>query len=103
MEAESAALLSVVEEELMSRPLGFALDCHSGFGWDDSIWFPYARTAREMAHLPGMFLLKTMFEESYPIRTTATRSSRRAISICCMATCGTAHTTARAHLTSSCR
>ncbi|SAK54150.1 Zinc carboxypeptidase [Caballeronia pedi] len=66
METESAALLSVVEEQLMSRPLAFALDCHSGFGWDDSIWFPYARTEREMAHLPEMFLLKTMFEESYP-------------------------------------
>ncbi|KND58294.1 Zinc carboxypeptidase-related protein [Candidatus Burkholderia verschuerenii] len=66
MEAESAALLSVVDEELMSRPLSFALDCHSGFGWNDSIWFPYARTEREMAHLPEMFLLKTMFEESYP-------------------------------------
>jgi len=66
METESAALLSVVEEQLMSRPLSFALDCHSGFGWDDSIWFPYARTERQMAHLPEMYLLKTMFEESYP-------------------------------------
>lgn len=58
--------LTVVEEELMSRPLSFALDCHSGFGWDDSIWFPYARPAQPMPHLPEMFLLKTMFEESYP-------------------------------------
>jgi hypothetical protein len=66
MEVESAALLSVVEDELMSRPLSFALDCHSGFGWDDSIWFPYARTDRQMPHLAEMFLLKTMFEQSCP-------------------------------------
>ena len=66
MEVESAALLSVVEEELMSRPLSFALDCHSGFGWDDSIWFPYARTDAQMPHLAEMFLLKTMFEQSCP-------------------------------------
>jgi hypothetical protein len=66
MELESAALLRVVKEELLSRPLSFALDCHSGFGWDDSIWFPYARTHRAMAHLPEMFLLKTMFEQAYP-------------------------------------
>ncbi len=66
LEAESEALLSVVQDELLLWPLSFALDCHSGFGWDDSIWFPYARTEREMAHLPEMFLLKTMFEESYP-------------------------------------
>lgn len=50
----------------MSRSLSFALDCHSGFGWDDSIWFPYARTERQMAYLPEMFLLKRTFEESYP-------------------------------------
>lgn len=66
MEVESAALLSVVEEELISRPLSFAIDCHSGFGWDDSIWFPYARTERQMPHLAEMFLLKTMFEQSCP-------------------------------------
>ncbi|MEJ0002900.1 MAG: M14 family zinc carboxypeptidase [Pararobbsia sp.] len=33
MEPESLALLRVVKEELMSRPLSFAVDCHSGFGW----------------------------------------------------------------------
>jgi hypothetical protein len=66
MELESAALLEVVKQELLTRPLSFALDCHSGYGWGDSIWFPYARTDRQMAHLPEMFLLKTMFEQGYP-------------------------------------
>lgn len=66
MEAESTALLDVVRQELMSRPLSFAIDCHSGFGWDDSIWFPYARTDQQMLHLPEMYLLKTMFERAYP-------------------------------------
>jgi Zinc carboxypeptidase len=66
LEVESAALLRVVKQELMTRPLSFALDCHSGYGWDDSIWFPYARTRRQMAHLPEMFQLKTMFEQAYP-------------------------------------
>ncbi|HTJ93997.1 MAG TPA: M14 family zinc carboxypeptidase [Pararobbsia sp.] len=66
MELESTALLDVVKAELMSRPLSFAVDCHSGFGWDDSIWFPYARTDRQMMHLPEMYLLKTMFERAYP-------------------------------------
>lgn len=66
MELESAALLATVKQELMSRPLSFALDCHSGFGWGDSIWFPYARTVRHMPHFPEMYLLKTMFEQAYP-------------------------------------
>lgn len=66
MESESAAMLRVVEEELLPRPLSFAVDCHSGYGWRDSIWFPYARTTRPMPHLAEMFLLKTLFEQAHP-------------------------------------
>ena len=66
MEAESAALLRVVSEQLASRPFSLALDCHSGYGFDDSLWFPYAKTRRLMAHLPEMFALRTMLEQSHP-------------------------------------
>ena len=66
MEAESSALLKVVREQLASRPFSLALDCHSGCGFEDSIWFPYAKTRRLMAHLPEMFALKTMLEQSMP-------------------------------------
>ena len=66
MEPESMALLRVVEAELLSRPLSFAVDCHSGYGWRDSIWFPYARTHAPMPHFPEMYLLKTMFEQAHP-------------------------------------
>lgn len=66
METESAAVLQVAAQQLQCRPLSFALDCHSGYGWGDSIWFPYARTAAPMAHLPEMFALKTMFEQAHP-------------------------------------
>ena len=66
MQAESTALLQVVREQLACRPFSLALDCHSGYGFDDSIWFPYAKTRRLMAHLPEMFALKTMLERSHP-------------------------------------
>jgi len=66
MEIESTALLQVVREQLASRPFSLALDCHSGYGFSDSIWFPYAKTRRMMPHLPEMFALKTMLEESMP-------------------------------------
>jgi len=65
-EIESAALLQVVREQLASRAFSLALDCHSGYGFSDSIWFPYAKTRRMMPHLPEMFALKTMLEESMP-------------------------------------
>jgi hypothetical protein len=66
MQLESTALLQVVRDQLASRPFSLALDCHSGYGFDDSIWFPYAKTRRLMAHLPEMFALKTMLEQSHP-------------------------------------
>ncbi|MFC5519566.1 M14 family zinc carboxypeptidase [Polaromonas jejuensis] len=66
MEAESTALLQVVREQLAGRPFSLALDCHSGYGFDDSLWFPYAKTRRLMAHLPEMFALKTLLEQSHP-------------------------------------
>lgn len=66
MEAEAAAVLRVAETQLSTRPLSIALDCHSGYGWRDSIWFPYARTRKRMPHLPEMYVLKTMFERAHP-------------------------------------
>ena len=49
MELEIAALLKVVSQQLACRPFGLALDCHSGYGFGDSISFPYAKTRRMMA------------------------------------------------------
>jgi hypothetical protein len=66
MEPEAAALLQVVETQLATRPLSIALNCHSGYGCSDSIWFPYARTRKLMQHLPEMYVLKMMFERAHP-------------------------------------
>ena len=51
MEVESQALCQVVHEELLSREFSLALDCHSGFGITDRIWFPYAYSANLCTHL----------------------------------------------------
>jgi hypothetical protein len=65
MQAESAALCRVVEQELLSRPFSIALDCHSGFGVHDRIWFPYAHTARPIAHLAEMFALNEILDATH--------------------------------------
>ncbi len=65
MEAESRALCQVVEEELLSREFSIALDCHSGFGLNDRIWFPYAHTAQPIAHLPEIHALKEIFDQTH--------------------------------------
>lgn len=69
MEAESQAVCQVVAEELLSRQFSLALDCHSGFGLRDRIWFPYAHTVTPIAHLPEVHALKCLFDDSYPIHS----------------------------------
>jgi hypothetical protein len=64
LEAESGALCAVVEDELLTREFAIALDCHSGFGSTDRLWFPYAHTARPIAQLPEMLALKELFDQS---------------------------------------
>ncbi|HTY98409.1 MAG TPA: M14 family zinc carboxypeptidase [Rhodocyclaceae bacterium] len=65
MEAESQAVCRVVEEELHARPFSLAIDCHSGFGLHDRIWFPYAHTPLPIEHLAEIHALKTAFDETY--------------------------------------
>ena len=65
MEAENQALCAVVHQELLSHPFSMALDCHSGFGVRDRIWFPYAHTHEPIAHLAEMQALKQIFRQTY--------------------------------------
>lgn len=65
LEAESQALCDVVAAELLSRRFSLAIDCHSGFGARDRIWFPYARSHEPIAHLAEMHALKEIFGQTY--------------------------------------
>jgi hypothetical protein len=64
MECESAALCALVETELLGRPFSVAVDCHSGFGLTDRIWFPFAHTPRPIAHLPEMHALCEILDQT---------------------------------------
>lgn len=66
MQSESQALCQVVQEELLSRAFSIALDCHSGFGLHDRIWFPYAHTKTPIRHLPEILALEELFHQTYP-------------------------------------
>ena len=66
MEPEARALCEVVEQELLGRPFSLALDCHSGFGLDDRIWFPHAHTRKPIENLAEMHALMELFDRNYP-------------------------------------
>jgi hypothetical protein len=65
LEPESQALCDSVNAELLSRRFSLAIDCHSGFGAHDRVWFPYARSHEPIAHLAEMHALKEIFFQTY--------------------------------------
>lgn len=66
MEAESQSVCRLVENELLTHPFSIALDCHSGFGLRDRIWFPHAHTRTPIAHLAEVDMLETLLRQTYP-------------------------------------
>lgn len=66
MEPESRALEAVINGLMPGRPFCLSLDCHSGFGMRDQIWFPYAYRRRPMRRIADVMALKLLWEQAYP-------------------------------------
>lgn len=66
MEPEAAAVCACVERELHGRPLSIAVDCHSGFGMRDRVWFPFAHRRSPMEALPELHALHDVFVRTHP-------------------------------------
>ena len=64
MQAESQALCALVEQELLGHRFAISIDCHSGFGFNDRIWFPFAHTARPIEHLPEIHALAEILDQT---------------------------------------
>lgn len=63
---ESEALIDLVERESRNAPLTISVDCHSGFGAMDRIWFPWAHRADPIPHLPEIYALRNLFRRTWP-------------------------------------
>ena len=66
MEPENQAVVEVISKTLFSQPLCMSLDCHSGFGTRDRIWFPYARSIQPWPGIGDAWALTELFEHTYP-------------------------------------
>jgi hypothetical protein len=66
MEPEARALCDFVEHETFSAPLTVAVDCHSGFGFVDRIWYPYARTREPLPDAPAIRALAQLLDDTLP-------------------------------------
>jgi hypothetical protein len=66
MQAEAQALCQVMRERVFPHRFSMVLDCHSGFGARDRIWFPYARTRTPDDCLPEIYALRSLFRTTHP-------------------------------------
>jgi Zinc carboxypeptidase len=63
---ETEFLLSVMKEVLSSSPTVISVDIHSGFGFRDQLWFPFAYSQKEFSQLAELSLFFELFEKSHP-------------------------------------
>lgn len=66
MERENLVLCRTVESELLARTFSIAVDCHSGFGTRDRVWFPYAHSSHPIENLADIYALEELFHKNYP-------------------------------------
>ena len=66
MEPESQALVNGIASELKDSPLVVTVDFHSGFGIQDRIWFPYAKSTAPFPDLDVMHAFSELMEKTYP-------------------------------------
>jgi len=62
MQAEAQALCDVVRQQLLVHRVVLSIDCHSGFGLRDRLWFPFAHTPLPMAQLPELAALARLLD-----------------------------------------
>lgn len=66
LEPEAASLCATVERELLGRPFALAVDCHSGFGLRDRIWFPFAHRRSPISRVGELHALHEVFCQTHP-------------------------------------
>ena len=66
MEKEANAITRMVESIVKDSSFVISLDCHSGFGHQDQVWFPYAYTPDPFDDIGEMFALRLLFRRTHP-------------------------------------
>ena len=66
METESQALCDFIRREAFPSRAAIALDCHSGYGTVDRLWFPHNHTFQPYPELAEAFALKNLLDAAYP-------------------------------------
>lgn len=65
-QAEFVVLEQVIERITSNNKPVIALDIHSGFGFKDQLWIPYAYRRQPINDVPMYMALKILWERNYP-------------------------------------
>lgn len=66
MQLETQALFDFCKDQTFGSDRVIMMDCHSGFGGTDQIWFPYAKSTAPFPHLSEIYSFKVAFERTHP-------------------------------------
>ncbi|MDG0816148.1 M14 family zinc carboxypeptidase [Bdellovibrio svalbardensis] len=66
MEVEAQAMIRGVQDEIRESKLAITVDSHSGFGLQDRLWFPYAKTLKPFPDLGLLYSFKQLLDRTYP-------------------------------------
>lgn len=66
LEAESKAVVGLMESIVRQAECVLSLDCHSGFGRVDRIWFPYAKSLQPFENLADIYNMRSLFRRTHP-------------------------------------
>lgn len=66
LEPEAEAVLQFCQKKFFLSQAVITVDFHSGFGLQDQIWFPYAKTRKPFPHLSHFSAWAESFEKSHP-------------------------------------
>lgn len=66
MEPEAKAVEAFIRKYMFESSFTISLDLHSGFGSQDRLWYPWAKSAEAFPHEDQVKRLFELFEASYP-------------------------------------
>lgn len=66
LETETLAVKNFFEQEMKGSSVCVSIDIHSGFGLQDQVWFPWAKSKTPYPHLSETFALVNLFEKANP-------------------------------------
>jgi hypothetical protein len=66
MEVETQTVLDFCRREFFQSQKVITLDLHSGFGFRDRLWYPWATSNTPFPQEPEVLALKSLFESTYP-------------------------------------